>query len=98
MARSQVRALQFIRAQPEETIRLIGEFFGMDPETARASYEFILPSFSVTGTVDREAMDALLAQEREDGTAPCPYTYERVADGGPAEEAARELGVLPAGR
>ncbi|HZS00330.1 MAG TPA: ABC transporter substrate-binding protein [Chloroflexota bacterium] len=98
MARSQIRALQFIRSQPDETIRLIGAFFGMDAETARASYEFILPAFSASGTVDRDAMEALLAVEREEGTASGPYTYERVADGGPAEQAARELGVLPDGR
>jgi NitT/TauT family transport system substrate-binding protein len=98
MARSQIRALQFIRAQPEETIREIGDFFGMDAETARASYEFILPSFSASGTVDRDAMEALLALEREEATASGPFTYEQVADGGPAEQAARELGVLPADR
>jgi NitT/TauT family transport system substrate-binding protein len=98
MARSQVRALQYIRAQPEETVRVIAQFFDMDPETARASYEYILPSFSPSGTVDRDAMEAVLDVERQDGTAPGPYTYERVADGGPAEQAARELGAAPAGR
>jgi NitT/TauT family transport system substrate-binding protein len=98
MARSQVRALQYIRAQPEETIRVISQFFEMDAETARASYEYVLPSFSPSGTVDRDLMEALLEVEREDATAPGPYTYERVADGGPAEQAARELGVAPPGR
>jgi len=98
MARSQIRALQYIRAQPEETIHLIADFFGMDNETARASYEFILPSFSRTGTVDRDAMEALLDVERAEGTASAPITYEQVADGGPAEQAARELGLLPDSR
>jgi NitT/TauT family transport system substrate-binding protein len=94
VARSQIRALQFMRAQPDATIRLIVEHFEMDPETASDSYAYNLPAFTATGAVDRAAMEALLEQERAKGGV-LPLTYDQIVDAAIVADAAGDLGIQP---
>jgi NitT/TauT family transport system substrate-binding protein len=98
MLRAQIRALEYIRAEPAASSRIIGEFFAMDAETARESYGYVLPAFTRPGIPEREAMETLLDVERAEGTVTGPITYERAVDPSIAEQAARELGVAAGGR
>jgi ABC-type nitrate/sulfonate/bicarbonate transport system substrate-binding protein len=92
MVRAQIRGLQLIRAQPDAAIRFIEEFFEMDPQTARESYEYLLPAFSTTGTVDREAVEFQVELERAAGTA-TGVTADQVIDNSIVAEALRDLGL-----
>ena len=92
VARAQIRALQYIRAQPEAAAKFIEQFFDMDYATARESYDFLLPAFTAAGEVDREAMDLQLEMERSEGTV-VTMGYEQLVDPTVASEAARDLGL-----
>jgi NitT/TauT family transport system substrate-binding protein len=94
VARAQIRALQYVRTQPDAVAKFIEQFFDMDYETARESYEFLLPAFSATGEVDREAMDLQLEMERSEGTD-VRLGYDQLVDPTVAADAARDLGLRP---
>ena len=64
----------------------------MDPETARESYEYLLPAFSATGAVDREAVEFQIELERAAGVA-TSLTFDDIVDPSIAAEAARDLGL-----
>jgi ABC-type nitrate/sulfonate/bicarbonate transport system substrate-binding protein len=92
MARAQIRALQLVREQPDAAVRFIEEFFEMDPQTARDPYEYLLPVFSKTGAVDREAMEFQIEQERASGLA-TSLGYDDVVDTTIVADALRDLGL-----
>jgi NitT/TauT family transport system substrate-binding protein len=94
MARAQIRALEYVRTQPEAAAKFIEQFFDMDYPTARESYEFLLPAFSATGEVDREAMDLQLEMERGEGLV-VTLGYDQLVDPTIAADAARDLGLRP---
>jgi NitT/TauT family transport system substrate-binding protein len=94
MARAQIRALQYVRTQPEAVAKFVEQFFDMDYQTARESYEFLLPALTATGEVDREALELQLDMERAEGTA-VTMGYDQLVDVTVAANAARELGLRP---
>ncbi|HZS00331.1 MAG TPA: ABC transporter substrate-binding protein [Chloroflexota bacterium] len=94
VARAQIRALQYVRTHPEEVARFTEQFFDMDYQTARESYDFLLPAFSTTGEVDREAMELQLEMERGEGMV-VTLDYDQLVDPTIAADAARDLGLRP---
>jgi ABC-type nitrate/sulfonate/bicarbonate transport system substrate-binding protein len=94
MARAQIRALDYVRTQPEAASQFIAQFFDMDYPTARESYDFLLPAFSTTGEVDREAIDLQLETDRSEGVA-VTMGYDQLVDPTIAADAARDLGLRP---
>ncbi len=92
VVRAQIRALQLVRAQPDAAIRFIAEFFDMDPETARESYEYILPAWSAWGEVDREAIELQIQLDKAGGLV-SSLTYDDIVDPSIVAEVARELGL-----
>ena len=93
VVKGEIQGLRHIRAHPEDAIRLIAELFEMDEDTARQAYEFILPSVSEDGTVERRGIETILELEREEVRAGIPLTFEQVVDPSVVEEAQRELGL-----
>src|SRR5579883_331368 len=94
VARAQIRALQYARTQPDAAAQFIARFFDMDEQTARESYDFLLPAFSTTGEVDREAIDLQLEMERGEGMD-VTLGYDQLVDPTIAADAARDLGLRP---
>jgi NitT/TauT family transport system substrate-binding protein len=80
LARAQLRGLDYIRAEPEAGARSIAEFFGMDLDTARASYALMLPVWTADGVPDRQGIEAIVEQEVADGTIAVALPYEQLAD------------------
>jgi hypothetical protein len=83
-----------VRTQPEAVAKFVEQFFDMDYQTARESYEFLLPALTATGEVDREALELQLDMERAEGTA-VTMGYDQLVDVTVAANAARELGLRP---
>ncbi|HEY7063318.1 MAG TPA: ABC transporter substrate-binding protein [Chloroflexota bacterium] len=92
-AKSQVQAVRFIHARPDDAIRLSAELFDMDLETARQSFELFLPAISEDGTVEPEGVDTVLEAELEAGKDLPRLPFEQLVDASLAPEAQRELGL-----
>jgi hypothetical protein len=90
--RDEMGPQQALYADLEAGARSIAEFFGMDLDTARASYALMLPAWTADGAVDRQGIEAIVQQEVADGNVAAPAPYEQLADPSVVAEALRALG------
>ena len=93
VAKSEIQGLRHVRSHPDDAIALIADLFEMDLPTAREVYEFVVPSLSQTGIVEREGIETLLDLEMEDGKIATRPTYEQVVDPTIVADALQQLGL-----
>jgi NitT/TauT family transport system substrate-binding protein len=94
VAKADSLALRHLRTHPDDAIALIADLFEIDAASAREVYEFVLPSFSEDGIIDRASIELLLELEghaSEGGAS--PIAYEQLVDPTIVPEVRRELGT-----
>ncbi|HEY7067633.1 MAG TPA: ABC transporter substrate-binding protein [Chloroflexota bacterium] len=94
-----VRALdeaqQWLLQNREEAVALVMAALQTDRATAEGTYDESAPTFQGKGLVSREGIENILQNLRDGGRIGPDARYEDVADGSVAEEAGRDLGLLP---
>lgn len=88
--RASLRALRWLRERKEETIAFVREKFGLDSETARASYEAMAPIWSEHGRVSEQGVRFVLQLTRERGLIKQEPQLSQILDLRPLEEVLKE--------
>lgn len=91
VAKAEIQALRYIRAQPQEVSRLIADLFEVDPAIGEQVYAAMAPVYSPDGTVPRASIELVMELAREAGEAAATLPFEQVADASLVPEALREL-------
>jgi NitT/TauT family transport system substrate-binding protein len=92
--KSVFRAMAFVKAHPEETMRLLISWAKVDQEVAAKSYELGKRSWSESGIVSDRAVKVVVDQSMLELKAKEAVPLDRVRNWSFAEQARRELGNI----
>jgi len=90
--KASLKSLRFVRAQRDETLKVMEEWLALDKETAVKAFDIGLKTWSKDGMIAESALDFDFAVLRSQGVAAGKLSLDGVFDGSILKEAAAEIG------
>lgn len=93
MVRASLRALGFIRQNPQETAQMIGRVFQMAPEIAQMTYDQLLVIMSPDGMFNLAGLQFFIDLARERQKVAKETSASQIVELAPLQEARRAMGL-----
>ncbi|MGH7888041.1 MAG: ABC transporter substrate-binding protein, partial [Candidatus Binatia bacterium] len=93
MVRASLKALGFIRQNPQETAQMIGRVFQMTPDIAQMTYDQLLQIMSPDGMFSLPGLQFFIDLARERQKVPREMSASQIVELSPLQEVRRGMGL-----